>query len=79
MNQDLVGWLGALTAMIGAGLFAMRSGRWSKWGFVAFLASNLLWIAWAIYTGATHLLVQNLGFTVTSVIGIINWFRRPLP
>ena len=77
MNEDLVGWCAALTAMTGAGLLAMRSHRWSKWGFVAFLESNVLWITWAIYTGTTHLLVQNLGFTVTSVIGIVNWFRRP--
>ena len=77
MNEDLIGWFAALTAMTGSGLLALRSHRWSKWGFVAFLVSNLLWITWAIYAGATHLLVQNLGFTVTSVVGIVNWFQRP--
>jgi hypothetical protein len=37
---------------------------------VGFLLSNVAWIVYAIATGALSLLAQNLGFTVTSLIGI---------
>ena len=74
MTQSMVGWAASLTALLGAALIAMRSSRWSKWGFVAFLASNLLWISWGIHCGAWELVCQNVGFLVTSVAGIASWF-----
>lgn len=75
MNENIVGWIAALFALLGSGLLAMNSSRWSRWGFVAFLASNSLWITWAIYTSAMHVLIQNIGFTLTSSYGVYRWFR----
>jgi len=74
MTQSMVGWAASITALIGAALIAMRSPRLSKWGFVAFLASNLLWIGWGIHCGAWELVCQNVGFLFTSVAGISTWF-----
>ncbi len=74
MNQSLIGWCATLTALLGAALIALRSSSWSKWGFVAFLASNLLWISWGIHCEAWELVSQNVGFLITSVSGIVTWF-----
>lgn len=62
-------WVACGFAMAGALLLAVRC-RVSAWGWVGFLLSNLAWIVCAIATGTSSLLVQNLGFTVTSLIGI---------
>lgn len=63
MSEDLVGWIAALFALLGSGLLAMNSLRWSRWAY---------------FTGAMHLLVQNIGFTLTSVYGVYGWFRSDL-
>lgn len=78
MIENVVGWIAAWFALLGSGLLAMNSVRWSRWGFVAFLASNSLWITWAFYTGATHVLMQNIGFTLTSSYGVYRWLRSDL-
>jgi hypothetical protein len=41
-------------------------------GWIAFLASNLAWIGFAAIRRMPWLLVQQLGFTVTSLLGIWN-------
>ena len=62
-------WVACGFALAGSLLLAVRC-RVSAWGWVGFLLSNLAWIVYAIATGTSSLLVQNLGFTVTSLIGI---------
>ena len=76
MNENIVGWIAACFALLGSGLLAMNSGRWSRWGFVAFLASNSFWISWALHADAMHILTQNIGFTLMSSYGVYKWFRR---
>jgi hypothetical protein len=43
----------------------------SKWGWVAFLVANLALIAFSYRARTWGLLTQQLGFTVTSVLGIL--------
>ena len=62
-------WVACGFALAGSLLLAVRC-RVSSWGWVGFLLSNLSWIVYAIATGTWSLLAQNLGFTVTSLIGI---------
>ena len=62
-------WVACSFALAGSLLLAVRC-RVSAWGWVGFLLSNLAWIVYAIATGSPSLLAQNLGFTVTSLIGI---------
>jgi hypothetical protein len=68
-NAGPLGWIACGFALAGSLLLAVRC-RVSAWGWVGFLLSNLAWIAYAIATGTWNLLAQNLGFTVTSLIGI---------
>jgi hypothetical protein len=62
-------WVACAFALMGSLLLAVRC-RVSAWGWVGFLVSNLAWIVYAIATGSSSLLAQNLGFTVTNLIGI---------
>lgn len=65
----LLEWAGALIGIMGAALLATNS-RFSKYGWWCFLAANVLLIAWALRIGAMGLLVQQVCFTVTSLLGI---------
>lgn len=62
-------WSGALIGIAGAGLLATHS-HVAKYGWLCFLAANLIFIAWALRIGATGLLVQQVCFTLTSLLGI---------
>ena len=69
-------WVGCFTGLTGAGLLAINSAAISKWGFVAFLVSNFIWIGFGLSKKLYPLVVMQLGFTVTSVIGVFQWFLR---
>lgn len=58
--------------LTGATLLALNN-TWSGYGFVAFLASNACWIGFALLKGVRGLLFMQIGFTVTSLIGIWRW------
>ncbi len=79
MTQTLLEWLGCLTGLLGALLLAHNS-RYSGYGFVAFLVSNTCWIGYGVLGESWGLVVMQLGFTATSVLGLYRWFpglRRP--
>lgn len=65
-------WLGSLTGLIGAALLALNSAI-SGYGFVAFLLSNLCWIAFGIRTRSRPMIAMQVGFTATSVLGMYRW------
>jgi hypothetical protein len=72
-------WGGCFFGVIGSLLLARRM-RWAGWGFVCYLASNMLWIVYAVVTKAPGLAVQQILFTATSSLGVWNWLiRKPAP
>jgi hypothetical protein len=72
----LVEALAASFGIIGTVLLALN-GRRAGWGFVAFLASNVGWIAFATMQDHWGLLAQQVCFTATSLLGIWIWLVRP--
>ena len=66
-------WAACATGLLGALLLALNN-SYSRWGWVCFMASNLLWISWSISTGAQGLFVNQAGYTITSLIGLFKWF-----
>ena len=68
-----LGWFGFVFGVTGAFLLATNS-KLSRWGWVAFLFSNVAWIIFSIASGLTSLLLQNLVFTATSLLGLKRWF-----
>lgn len=65
-------WSGSLTGLVGAALLATHS-VWSGWGFASFLISNVFWFAFGVRTRTWGLLVMQVGFTATSLMGIYQW------
>ena len=66
---EVIEWLASLSALLGAALLASHS-RIASYGWLCFLLSNIAWITVAINTDQTPLLVMQLGFTITSAIGL---------
>lgn len=70
-NDKIVEWSGSILGMVGAAMLASNSGL-AAHGFAAFLLSNLFWIYLGVSKKMWGLVVMQLGFTATSVMGIIN-------
>lgn len=68
--KTLLEWSGTVLGLIGALLLAMNT-RASRWGWVAFLGANICVAGFALEIGANGLLMQQLGFTATSLLGIL--------
>ncbi len=70
--DEAIEWAGTLLGLIGAGLLALNMPN-SGYGFIAFLVSNGCWIVWSIRGRAYGMLTMQIGFTVTSITGIVRW------
>lgn len=62
-------WAGTLLGLTGAFMLATHS-HFSEYGWIAFFLANLAMIGFAIGIRRYGLLVQQLGFTATSVLGM---------
>lgn len=71
-------WAGALAGLVGALLLALNN-RHSRYGWFGFLLANFLMIGFALAGRHWGLLTQQVGFTLTSLIGIYRAriFRSP--
>lgn len=73
---NVLEWSGAVLGVIGSALLALNR-RYSGYGFVFFLASNVAWFAFGTITGTWGLVWMQIGFTVTSLIGLYRWLFAP--
>lgn len=62
-------WSGCVLGLIGAGLLALDI-SFSRYGWLWFLAANVFTVGMALYYHHYGLLVQQIGFTGTSALGI---------
>ncbi len=65
-------WAGCVTGVIGALLVALNN-AWSKWGFIAYLVSNVCWFGFGLYHGADGLVWMQACFMLTTLVGIYRW------
>lgn len=70
---EVLEFVGSMTGLLGS-LFVAWQGPRMRWGFVAFLVSNLALIALYLLAGFSWLVVMQLGFTATSLLGIYRGF-----
>jgi len=64
---------------VSGNLLLATKGRLAGWGFVAFLVSNLAWIAFGLGHGHVNLVTQHAIFAVCSLVGVWIWLlREPL-
>lgn len=71
---DQLEWIGSLSGLVGAFLLATHT-RVSRYGWLAFLAANLAMIGFAVGIHRYGLLVQQVGFMATSLLGIYRAWR----
>lgn len=69
-------WMGCAFGMIGSVRLAIP-GRAAALGFVAYLVSNAFWICFALMTQAPGLLLMQVFFTCSSLLGLWLWAFRP--
>ena len=68
---DWLQWPAMLVTVCAAWLVASRSSRRRTAGFWIFLASNLLWIAWAWQAQAHALIVLQLALAALNIRGAL--------
>lgn len=74
--QHVLDWTGCAFGLIGAYLLAARL-RVSRYGWFAFFAANLVYIALASRLGVWGFLAQQVGFLGSSAVGIFRNFVSP--
>ena len=68
---DLLQWPAMAVTLVAAYLVGSnRKGRRIA-GFIAFVASNVLWITWGLHGGAWALIALQAGLFLTNVRGIM--------
>ncbi len=70
--MEILEWAGCATGLCGAAMLALNN-RYSGWGFVLFLVSNVAWIFFGLLSHAAGMGVMQVGFTATSLMGIWKW------
>lgn len=68
--------LSATLGLLGALLLATKS-RYAGLAFVAWFVSNIGWLIFGARNAHWFFFAQQIGFTVTSVLGIWTWLIRP--
>lgn len=68
-------FFGCLFAVIGSLLLALNRPKLSKYGWPAYMVSNLAWLAFGFTHGEQWLVTQNLIFMLLNLWGIARWFR----
>ena len=75
-DVNLIEIIAAMCGLSGTLLLATKS-QWAGWGFVAFLASNAGWLAFSWQHNYQAMFIQQIGFTLSSFIGIWKWLIEP--
>jgi hypothetical protein len=70
---EAIEYIASALAFFGAFLLAKNT-EISKWGFVAYIISNMFFVAWSIMFEVWGILTMNIGFLIINVYGIKKWF-----
>lgn len=68
----VVEWIGSITGLLGSWLIATNTDV-SGWAFPAWLISNACWIAFSIRTKNHPMLLMQIGYTASSILGVYRW------
>jgi hypothetical protein len=66
--SSCVEWFGSIMGIVGALILAANM-PWSGYGWIAFLVSNAAWITYAALGRIKSLLMMQVVFTATSLLG----------
>jgi hypothetical protein len=68
---DLLQWPAMAVTLVAAWLVASRQRKRRLVGFATFVASNVLWVVWALPAGAHGVIALQLGLFALNVRGIL--------
>lgn len=68
LARSFAEWFGSIIGILGALVLAANM-PWSGYGWLAFLASNMAWITYAVIGKIKSLLVMQMVFMATSLLG----------
>jgi len=71
MSIKAIEWTGSIFALLGSFVLASHC-SWADYGFIAYLISNLFLIAFCIKKKLFGILTMQLGFSASSILGIVN-------
>ncbi len=71
--NDLYQWSGCFFGVLGTFLLALNN-KWSRWGFVAYMFSNNLWLLYGLNTNATGIVVMQGFYNIITVLGLYQHF-----
>lgn len=77
MEQSLMLEVFSATTGLGGALLLAMKNRYAAWTWPVWLLSNLGWIAFGLLHQHMGLVAQNLGFVITSCIGVWVWIVNP--
>ncbi len=66
---DILQWPAMAVTLLAAWLVASQSERRRNTGFWVFLLSNVLWVAWGVYSQAYALVVLQVGLAAMNIRG----------
>lgn len=73
----LVELFATVCGLLGSLLLALK-GRRAAWGWVLFAFSNVGWLAFASGHGHSFMFIQQIGFSITTAIGLWHWLIVPV-
>ncbi|MES2415343.1 MAG: hypothetical protein V4614_16200 [Pseudomonadota bacterium] len=68
---NLLQWPAMAVTIAASWLVASDSKGRRNWGFWVFMASNVLWVVWGVYSGAPALVVLQLGLAAMNIRGVL--------
>jgi hypothetical protein len=74
-STQVLEWSGSILGLLGAFVLATHT-HFSRYGWFLFFAANLFMIGFAISIDAYGLLVQQMGFMSTSLLGMYRAYFR---
>ena len=71
---DVLEYVGVVLALLGS-VFVARNDQYSKWGFVLFLMSCILFMFWSFIIQKWGLMIMNIIYMFVNLFGIYRWFN----
>ena len=67
-------WTTCISSLVGSALLAANVPKLSRLAWLPFLGANVSGIVWSLVSQHNGMLVQNIGFTCTTMMGLLRWF-----